>query len=113
MSEPKSEGPEVLTAKEVAERLKCGVSTVYEMFEAGELRGFRLKTKKTKGGIRILASSIAEMMERNANRPPAKPEAEAVSDPVPARPAPASRKGFKRRAGSWQVMDMSRLRRTD
>src|SRR5262245_31887203 len=33
-------GEEILTAREVKDRLKCGLSTVYDLFERGGLRGF-------------------------------------------------------------------------
>ena len=51
---------DVLTVKEVADRLKCGVTTVYEMVASGDLKGFRLGAGK--GGVRVLASSVEQLV---------------------------------------------------
>jgi excisionase family DNA binding protein len=74
------EAEELLTAREVKERLRCGLSTVYELLAAGRLKGFRLRGDK--GGIRIYASSVARMIAGEA-----KPMA-----PPPPPPAPAGRR---------------------
>src|SRR5262245_32325048 len=55
--------PLVMTVKEVAHLLRCGLSTVYEMCENGTLRFFKLKPGSRKG-IRILAESVAALMQR-------------------------------------------------
>ena len=55
----------ILTAKEAKNLLKCGLSTIYDMFEVGELRGFRLKTSGKRNGIRIFATSIDKDLWRD------------------------------------------------
>jgi hypothetical protein len=89
-NEANSYDDDIVTAKAVKDRLKCGLSTVYDLFETGELRGFRLKTGGKRNGIRIFAKSIDELMARNANR--AKPAL--ASEPAPSStrpPAPPRR----------------------
>jgi len=61
--------PEILTAKEVATRLRCCPDTVYELVESGKLRGFCLnggsfvrKGKRGKKGVRILAASVEQFI---------------------------------------------------
>jgi excisionase family DNA binding protein len=85
---------DILTAKEVKDKLRCGLSTVYDLFEAGELRGFRLKTGGKRNGIRIYAESVSELMKRNANRakPAPAPEPQA-STPLPPPPRKPGRPG--------------------
>lgn len=58
---------DLLTAKEVAVLLRCHVSTVYQMKDAGRLQGFCLmgrseKKRRGKNGLRILASSVRELI---------------------------------------------------
>ena len=89
-SETNAHAPNILTAKEAKDLLKCGLSTVYDLFEAGELRGFRLKTGGKRNGIRIFATSIDELMVRNAN--PAK-AAPLPSEPAPLPPLPPRKRG--------------------
>jgi excisionase family DNA binding protein len=74
----------VLLAKEVANILRVSKSTVYEMFETGRLKGFRVGAGNR--GIRISRDSVEELMcEHHADAaPPASP-----ANPRPkARPAP-------------------------
>jgi excisionase family DNA binding protein len=97
---------EVLTATEVASILRSGLSTVYEMFERGDLPGFRLG--KGRGTIRFLARGVSEFIENNMNCRVGEPHRAsqgdvagatgvpepAASEPirqVPARPAVGSR----------------------
>jgi excisionase family DNA binding protein len=70
---------EVLKVKEAMTRLHCGRSTVYDLFNRGELRGYRVGRR----GIRIYADSITEYIARRENRP--EPD-QAPKDPGPARP---------------------------
>ncbi len=51
------ENNEVLTPKEVAGRLKCSLTTVYEMCESGVLKSFKL-IPGSRRGIRIVGSSL-------------------------------------------------------
>jgi len=86
---------DILTVKETAERLGYGLTSIYDLFKAGELRGYR----KGRKGIRIFASSIDEYVERRMNRPPASDPAvksgpEAAPMPKVRRPA-APRKGLR------------------
>lgn len=88
--------PEILTVREVKDRLRCGLSTVYDMFKAGDLRGFRLKDGGKGGGIRIFAASLEEFMTRNANASrsePAPQPVELAAEPVveTRRPTPTAR----------------------
>ena len=71
----------ILTVKEAAVRLRCGLSTIYELFAAGSLQGFRLR--QGRGGIRIYANSVDQLMRRNANAAP-EPVPERKSNPRPA-----------------------------
>src|SRR5262249_47874753 len=50
-----------LTAKEVAKRMRCGLTTVYEMDRRGDLKCFRAGKVK---GIRISRGSLDELMRR-------------------------------------------------
>jgi hypothetical protein len=68
---------DILTVKEVKDRLKCGLSTVYEMCDAKVLKSFKLKPGSRKG-IRILASSLAELVVGRCE-----PETKPVLSPPP------------------------------
>jgi excisionase family DNA binding protein len=76
--------PSVLTVKEVASALKCGLSTVYEMCDSGVLKCFRLKPGSQKG-IRVFADSVEALMRGG----PAQPAV--VLQPAPS-PLPAKRR---------------------
>jgi len=52
--------PTLFLVKEVADILRCHPSTIYEMLDRGQLRGIRIG--KCKGGIRILASSVDDLL---------------------------------------------------
>lgn len=71
----------VLTVKEVAGRLRIGLSTVYELFDDGSLRGFRLRGAR--GAIRVYEESLAEFIQKNENRPEPEPEPKAAASPRP------------------------------
>lgn len=58
---------------ETRQKLNCSGKTVYRLYKAGKLRGFKLNDT-SKAGIRIFAESVQELMERNANPEPVKVE---------------------------------------
>lgn len=76
----------ILTAKEAAGVLRCGLSTVYELFASGLLTGFRIRR-----GVRIYADSVYAFMLRNANLPAPLPEPK--QEPV--KPAAKPRRKLK------------------
>jgi excisionase family DNA binding protein len=80
----------VLLVKEVAARLRCGLSTVYDMVDRGDLAAFRLGTGK-RSGLRILASSVDGLVQWASAPPP------------PAAPAPAAAPAKKGRPGRKAV----------
>src|ERR1700722_18770305 len=92
--------PEVLTVKEVQQRLRCGLQTVYDLLGTGKLRGFRLGPRK---GVRVLVESLLELMASRAfvvkqpaiTAPPLFPLAQPIVPP-PA-PAPDKKTPGKRR----------------
>lgn len=55
---------EVLLAREVSAVLRCGRSTVYDLFQEGKLSGFRVGD-----GIRIYRSSVESYKSAQANCP--------------------------------------------
>src|SRR4051794_3643250 len=61
-------GPgEILQAKEVAAWLRCHVDTVYDLYWAGQIKGFSIKgpvakTKRGRKGLRFLASSVRDLI---------------------------------------------------
>jgi len=67
--------PEHLKVKEAAIQLGYGLTTVYELFEEGELIGFRRRRK----GIRIFAWSVADYIKRQSNAAPAPAEPPAAT----------------------------------
>ena len=81
--------PLVMTVKEVALLLRCGLSTVYEMCENGTLKSFKLKPGSRKG-IRVLAESVAALM---------KP----CEAPEPDPPVPPKAKRRPRGASRWHL----------
>lgn len=94
-----------LLAREVKTLLRCGLSTVYDLYERRELIGFRVGAGR--GSIRIFSSSVDDYIARQTNTPrnaeTAPPSVEKVApstvvnqpEPKPkvktARPAPKSR----------------------
>jgi excisionase family DNA binding protein len=56
--------------KEVAELLRCGLSTAYDLKDNGSLRHFRLGRRK---GIRVLRSDLEELMRPGPQEPPPAP----------------------------------------
>jgi excisionase family DNA binding protein len=57
---------DVLTAKEAAALLRAGRTTVYEMFEAGQLEGYRLGVAGK--GLRIYRRSVERYKNDQSNR---------------------------------------------
>lgn len=53
---------EVLLAREVSALLRCGRSTVYDLFQAGKLAGFRVGD-----GVRIYRTSVDQYKTAQAN----------------------------------------------
>lgn len=51
----------LLTVKEVADRLRCGLTNVYALFGTGELRGMRVG--RGRGGIRIHQDALMEFID--------------------------------------------------
>jgi excisionase family DNA binding protein len=92
-------GPgENLQAKEVAASLNCHVSTVYELVEKGRLRAFSLmgrtaKGKRGKKGLRILASSVRDLIASGLNKADEPPPPEEVAIPPSAVTPPPRRSG--------------------
>lgn len=89
----------LLTAKEVAAYLKCDVSTVYDLAHGGRLRFISLtgntdKHKRGRKALRILASSVDDLVTTGlAEREAAPvPEPEPVVMPAPPRSARATKR---------------------
>lgn len=78
---------EVLLAREVSALLRCGRSTVYDLFQAGKLAGFRVGD-----GVRIYRTSVEQYKTAQANHRVAPASAPAppypANPPRPRRPAP-------------------------
>src|SRR5262245_31303624 len=98
---------DILQAKDVAAWLACHVSTVYDMFEKGTLKGFCLgraeKGKRGRKGLRILASSVREFISSQMGptapavveqEEPVEPETVLLTKP------PAARSRLSRPSGS-------------
>src|SRR4051812_24695394 len=68
-------GGDVLLAKDVTVLLRCGKTKVYELFETGELAGFRLGA-----GVRIYRESVNQYKASQSNSPPV--PAPAVTTPT-------------------------------
>lgn len=102
----------LLTADEVAGYLKCHVSTVYDMVSKGRLQGFSLtgntdKHKRGRKGLRILASSVDDLVTRGLHEQT--PPVEATTSPAAvqmalARPAPTPRPTTPARAQGSRVV---------
>lgn len=58
-----------LTAKEASETLSVGLSTIYDLFKRGELRGYRVGRK-----VLIEAQSIEDLKTKGANQFVPKPK---------------------------------------
>jgi excisionase family DNA binding protein len=69
----------LLKVPEVAERLNCSESFVYEVIASGELKHYRLG--KGQGGIRLGEAQLAEFLSKR----------EKGGQPVPATPLPQKR----------------------
>jgi hypothetical protein len=76
----------VLTAQEVKVSLRCGLSTVYELFNRGDLRGFRIG--KGNGGVRFLAKDVEAFVDARLSEP----RREAAPEPVRSEPVRAKRR---------------------
>lgn len=102
----------LLTADEVANYLRCHVSTVYDLVSRGRLKGFSLtgnidKNKRGKKGLRILSSSVDDLVAGGLNEMagtvrvepnPPPPEPVGVALPLPPEPwamPPARRRGSR------------------
>lgn len=85
-----NEQEQVLLPKEAKDILRVGLSTIYEMFHRGQLRGFRVG--KGLGGIRILRSSVDALMSQPALAPNPPLQQEKATPPlVTPPPAPVRR----------------------
>lgn len=62
-----------MTVKEAAEELGCSPALVYALFNSGELRGFRVRSK-----IVIPIAAVKEYISDHSNRPPEKEKPQAV-----------------------------------
>ncbi len=76
-------GSDVLVVEEVRNLLRCGKTKVYELFESGDLEGFRVGD-----GIRVFRASVTHFIESHANRRP---------EPPAPRPASAAKR-FRKKA---------------
>lgn len=75
-----------VSPKQAAQSLGCSPKTVYRLFTAGELKGFKVRSS-----VRIFPASIDEYIERNSNAKPAPADLqEKVGDPSRKRQRPAS-----------------------
>lgn len=71
----------LLLPQEVAERLRCHVSTVYVLYHEGRLKGFSLTgncdpSKRGKKGLRFLESSVDDFIQSGLQQVPAPPRHE-------------------------------------
>jgi hypothetical protein len=57
----------ILTAKEVADYLRCHISTVYRLAKSGKLPGFRLQNWLN---VELNSSNSAELAELGIQAPP-------------------------------------------
>jgi excisionase family DNA binding protein len=69
---PEDRPPPTLTAKEVAKKLRCGRTTVYDLVQAGKLRSYRVGSGNKQPGIRIYAESVEEYLQAQGD-PPTEP----------------------------------------
>jgi excisionase family DNA binding protein len=58
---------ELMRVKEVAERLKCGVSHVYAVIDAGELSCYKIGLGK-QGGIRVSEEHLTAYLKNRENK---------------------------------------------
>jgi hypothetical protein len=77
---PENEFPRLLKPREVMDLLRIGKTKFYELYHAGELRGSRLGGGES--DIRIVASSVVDMLERHANRKTPEATTTPASEPV-------------------------------
>ncbi len=61
--------PPVMTVKEAALVLRCGLSTLYDMCAQGALESFKLRPGSRKG-IRVLTESVVALMARRTTSEP-------------------------------------------
>ena len=57
----------LMTVAEVKNRLRCSLSNVYNLIEAGELRCYRVG--KGKGGIRVSERQLQDFLDSRETRP--------------------------------------------
>ena len=76
----------VLTVEEAAHRLGCGRTKAHALFDAGELRGYRVGVRKF-----VFAESVPEYIERHANCHPEEPAAHQEAEPAKVRRTPGPR----------------------
>jgi excisionase family DNA binding protein len=77
---------DILTARQAADALGCSRRKVYQLFEAGELRGHRVGTR-----VVVHEGAVEEYRERHSNkRPTPRPvrRAEKLAPPPVDRPRP-------------------------
>jgi excisionase family DNA binding protein len=102
----------LLTANEVAELLRCHVSTVYDLVKKGRLRAISLtgdlmSDRRGRKGLRISECSLNEFLDtalapKDINPPRAEPEPpQPLPDPLPLRTRPVKPAG---RSGSRVVL---------
>lgn len=76
----------VLLPNEVAVQLRCSRRQVYDLFEEGELLGFKVGRH-----IKIHADSVKDFIDRNSNRPPPLNDLGSVKEPLDITPPPPPR----------------------
>lgn len=82
--------PELLTPREVAERLRVSNWTVYDLFRKGELRGVRVGK-----AVRVFADSVAAFIDAHTNAAP-------VVKPLPVPFVPPPPRPRNVRKGGWE-----------
>ena len=76
----------VLTVQQAASRLGCGRTKAHALFDAGELRGYRVGVRKF-----VFEESVPEYIARHANRCPEEPAAHQEAEPAKVRRTPGPR----------------------
>ena len=84
----------LMTVKELAERLRCSVSTIYQNVALGELRAFRVGAGNS--GLRFSEEQIQDFLHRRETKGGKRPE-----------PQPTPRNTS---AGGFTVLDGDRLK---
>lgn len=63
------EAAAMMTVREVAQRLRCAVSTVYQLIEVGKLGAFHIG--RNRGAIRVSEEQLSEYLESSKSVPDA------------------------------------------